>query len=331
MLPRLRKFILVIVLAAIVSCQSTPTSLSKRIVPSSPSKTPDNAAVYKANSSPTIAGCQVFPADNPWNRDISQEPIDVNTDKYIASINKGGKFLNPNFGSKVKYGITYIIVDSTQPKVPVQFEYVDESDPDPYPIPPNPPIQVNSDSQLVILEKDNCMLYELYNPQYTEDVGWSATAGAIFDLKSNALRPDCWTSADGAGLAILPGLVRYDEVASGKIQHALRFSVSQTQRAFIHPATHFASRFKNPNLPPMGLRLRLKANFDTSKYTGHARVILNALKKYGLIVAENGTSWNITGAPDRRWNDDDLNQLKQVPGSAFEVVATGAIRKACRT
>ncbi|BAZ23547.1 hypothetical protein NIES4073_44360 [Kalymmatonema gypsitolerans NIES-4073] len=329
MLPSLRKFILVIVLAAIVSCQSTPTSLSKRTVPSSQTKTPDNWAVSKANSSPTIAGCQVFPADNPWNQDISQEPVDVNADKYIASINRGGKFLNPNFGSKAKYGIPYTIVDSTQPKVPVQFEYVDESDPDPYPIPPNPPIQASEDRHLIILEKDNCMLYELYNAQYSEDVGWSAGTGAIFDLKSNALRPDCWTSADAAGLAILPGLVRYDEVASGKIQHALRLSVSQTQQAFIHPATHYASRFTNPNLPPMGLRLRLKASFDTSRYTGQARVILNALKKYGLIVADNGTSWNITGAPDRRWNDDDLNQLKQVPGSAFEVIASGAIRKEC--
>ena len=325
----MRKFILVFVLVAIVSCKSTPTSLGQQSVPPRPTKTLENSAVKSTNSSPTIAGCQVFPVDNPWNQDISQEPVDVNTDKYIASINRGGKFLNPNFGSNDKYGIPYIIVDSTQPKVPVQFEYVDESDLDPYPIPPNPPIQVNEDSQLVILEKDNCMLYELYNPQYTEDVGWSAYSGAIFDLKSNALRPDCWTSADAAGLAILPGLVRYDEVASGKIHHALRFSVSQTQRAFIHPATHFASRLKNPNLPPMGLRLRLKASFDTSRYTGLARVILNALKKYGLIVADNGTSWNITGAPDRRWNDNDLNQLKQVPGSAFEVVASGAIRKEC--
>ncbi|GAA6616605.1 hypothetical protein [Scytonema sp. NUACC26] len=220
-------------------------------------------------------------------------------------------------------------MNTTQPKVPIQFvtDYgVEESNPGPYPI---PPIQVGEDSQLIILEKDNCRLYELLNAQYIEEIGWSAEAGVIFDLKSNALRPDCWTSADGAGLAILPGLVRYDEVASGKIQHALRFSVKQTQRAFIHPATHYASDFKNPNLPPMGLRWRLKANFDTSKYTGHARVILNALKKYGLIVAENGTSWNIMGTPDRRWNDNELNQLKRVPGSAFEVVASGAIREKC--
>jgi hypothetical protein len=329
MLPSLRKFILVFVLVVLVSCQPTPTLLSKRTVPPSPSKTPENFAVESDNSSPTIAGCRVFPADNPWNQDISQKPIDVNTDKYIASINEGGKFLNPNFGSLAEYGIRYIIVDSTQPKVSVQFQYVDESDLDPYPIPPNTPVQVSEVSHLVILEKDNCMLYELLNAQYTEDIGWSAETGAIFDLKSNALRPDCWTSADAAGLAILPGLVRYDEVASGKIQHALRFSVKQTQQAFIHPATHFTRRLKDPNLPPMGLRLRLKANFDTSKYTGHARVILNALKKYGLIVAEDGTSWNIMGAPDRRWNDNELNQLKRVPGSAFEVVASGAIRKEC--
>jgi hypothetical protein len=329
MLPSLRKFILVFVLVVLASCQPTPTLLKQETVTPSPTKTPEKITVELANSSPTIAGCRLFPADNPWNQDISQKSIDVNTDKYIASINEGGKFLNPNFGSKAEYGIPYIIVDSTQPKVPVQFEYVDESDLDPYPIPPNTPVQVGEHSQLIILEKDNCRLYELLNAQYIEEIGWSAETGAIFDLKSNALRPDCWTSADAAGLAILPGLVRYDEVASGKIQHALRFSVKQTQRAFIHPATHFTSRLKDPNLPPMGLRLRLKANFDTSKYTGHARVILNALKKYGLIVAENGTSWNITGVPDRRWNDNDLNQLKQVPGNVFEVVASGAIREKC--
>ena len=309
-----KKLILVIFFVIFASFQVTPTALAEP---------------------PSIEGCKVFPANNPWNRDISNDPVNPNSSKYIASI--GQEKLHPDFGSEpdqpgTLYGIPYTVVNKTQPKVPIHFVSdfgVEESNPGPYPIPPNAPIEGGSDRHVLVLEKDNCKLYELYNAQRQADNSWNADSGAIFDLKSNALRPDCWTSADAAGLAILPGLVRYDEVASGKIQHALRFSVNQTQRAFIHPATHFASRLKNPNLPPMGLRLRLKASFDTSRYTGLARVILNALKKYGLIVADNGTSWNITGAPDRRWNDNDLNQLKQVPGSAFEVVASGAIRKEC--
>ena len=209
--------------------------------------------------------------------------------------------------------------------MPVEFvEYGDESDPGPYPIPANAPVEFGSDHHLLVLASGECKLYELYHAQRAGN-GWRAGSGAVFDLGSNTLRPDGWTSADAAGLPILPGLVRYDEVQSGAILHALRVTVETTSRGFIHPATHFASDDDNPNLPPMGLRLRLRADYDISHFTGEARVILEALKRYGLIVADNGTSWFITGATDSRWNDEDLDQLKTVPGSAFEAVYTGNV------
>jgi hypothetical protein len=211
------------------------------------------------------------------------------------------------------------------------FDYADESDPGPYPIPPDAPIEggVSStgDRHVLVLDKDNCRLYETWNSHYLGP-GWHCGSGAIFDLTSNKLRPDYWTSADAAGLPILPGLVRYDEaVLQQEVNHAFRFTVQSTQRAFIHPATHYASSNTDPNAPPMGLRVRLKANFDISRFSGAARVILVALKKYGMILADNGSDWFITGATDSRWNDEDLNQLKTVSGSAFEVVQTGPIIK----
>jgi hypothetical protein len=211
--------------------------------------------------------------------------------------------------------------------VPINFvEYGDESDPGPYPIPPDAPVEAGGDHHVLVIDSDTCMLYELYHAEYVGP-GWEAGSGAVFDLNSNKLRPEGWTSADAAGLPIFPGLVRYDEVSAGEIRHALRFTVERSQRAYIHPATHYASDRDDPSLPPMGLRLRLKANYDISRYTGMAKVILTALKKYGMIVADNGTSWFITGATDPRWDDDDLNQLKKVPGSAFEVVKSGEIVK----
>jgi hypothetical protein len=186
------------------------------------------------------------------------------------------------------------------------------------------PIEGGSDRHAIALQQETCRLYELFNAQPAGD-RWMASSGAVFDLRSNALRPEGWTSADAAGLPILPGLAKYDEVKSGRITHALRVTVGQTQRGYIYPATHWASSDADPDLPPMGLRLRLRADFDLSPYTGDTRVILEALKTYGLIVADNGTSWYITGAMDPRWDDDDLNQLKTVPGSAFEAVDTGPI------
>jgi len=284
-----------------------------------------------ASGSPQIAGCPVFPPDNPWNRDISKDPVDPNSANYIAHMNGNTKSLHPDFGSDPTYGIPYVVVAGTQPKAPMSFDYDMESDPGPYPFPPNAPIEGGSNStgdrHVLVLDKDNCLLYETWDSHFVNP-GWHCGSGAIFNLKSNQLRPDTWTSADAAGLPILPGLVRYDEaVTEGEIRHALRFTVQSTQRAFIHPATHYASSSTDPNAPPMGLRVRLKANYDLTRFHGTALVILNALKKYGLILADNGSDWYITGATDTRWDDEDLNQLKTVPASVFEVVQSGAIIK----
>lgn len=289
--------------------------------------TPQNYLPIVSKSGAGIASCPVFPADNPWNRDISNDPVDPNSNAYIASINQGAQFLHADFGSNPDYGIPYKVVPGTQQRVPITFnEFGDESDPGPYPIPPDAPIEAGSDRHVLVIDSDNCMLYELYHAgKDTSGPGWSAGSGAIFNLRSNALRPDGWTSADAAGLPIFAGLVRYDEITAGAIQHALRFTVWRSQDAYVHPATHAAGSTTNPAFPPMGLRVRLKASYDISSYTGQARVVLEALKRYGMFVADNGSSWFITGATDPRWNDDDLDQLKQVPGSAFEVVQLGTI------
>ncbi len=295
-----------------------------------PSATPVSTPTPVAGSSPMIAGCPIFPADNSWNTDISNYPVHSNSSAYISSIGSSGH-LHPDFGGNGEYGIPYITVSSTtQSSVPVSFEYDDESDAGPYPVPTTAPIEggasSSGDRHVIAVDTATCTLYELYGA-YPSASGWQAGSGAKFNLRSNSLRPDYWTSADAAGLPILPGLVRYNEVAAGVINHALRFTVSNTQRGFIHPATHFASSSTLASRPPMGLRLRLKAGYDVSGFTGQSRVILEALKKYGMIVADNGSNWFITGASDTRWNDDDLNQLKSVPGSAFEAVETGPIIK----
>lgn len=277
-------------------------------------------------ASTTFEGCQVFPADNPWNTDISNAPVHVNSENFIASINKGKKFLHADFGSNPDYGIPYTTVRGNQLKVPISAYYADETDPGPYPIPDNAPIEAGGDKHVIVLDTDNCKLYEMYDSTKATN-GWEIGSGAVFDLMSNILRPDYWTSADAAGLPIFPGLAKYEEVKSGKITHALRFTVSKTQKGFIHPATHFASSSTDANLPPMGLRVRLKKDFNISSYTGDTRVILEGLKTYGMIVADNGSDWFISGATDMRWDDEDLNQLKTVPGSAFEAVDTGPIIK----
>jgi hypothetical protein len=283
--------------------------------------------VTHAPSGPIIGGCSMFPPTDPLNQDISQLPLHPNSANYINAINASGRTrLHPDFGSNPDYGIPYIVVPATQPRVPVSFEYADESDPGPYPIPANAPIEGGGDRHVLVLTSGECKLYELFAAEYIGP-GWQAGSGAIFDLaRTNPQRPSTWTSADAAGLPILPALVRYDEVAAGEIRHALRFTVPRSQRGFIHPATHFASSLTDPNLPPMGLRLRLKADYDLSRFSGQSLVILRALKKYGMILADNGSAWFISGATDRRWNDTDLNQIKTVPSSVFEVVDTGPIR-----
>jgi len=305
------------------STTSTSTSTTSSTTSTTTTTTRPPTTGWAQNGS--LGTCSVFPSDNPWNQDVSALPVDSNSAGYLSGIAGlgGNQALHPDFGGGGAYGIPYITVPGTQPLVPITFNaYGDESDPGPYPIPLAAPVEGGSDAHVLAVDRDHCKLYELFAAS-AGATSWTAASGAVFDLTSNALRPEGWTSADAAGLPIFPGLVRYDEVASGHIDHALRFTVSRTQRAYLHPATHWASSSTDPNLPPMGLRFRLKANFDLSAYTGHARVVLTALKKYGMIVADNGSNWFITGAADTRWHDVDLGQLKRVPGSAFEVVNTG--------
>jgi hypothetical protein len=276
---------------------------------------------------PHEGACQIFPASNPLNQDISHAPVDPNSKRYIASIG-AQVHLHADFGSNPAQGIPYVVVGPNQPKVPIHFtEYGGESDPGPYPIPANAPVEgagEEGDRHVLVLQEGACKLYELYAARHSA-TGWQAGSGAVFHLRGNALRPEGWTSADAAGLPIFPLLARYPEVRAGEIDHALRVTVERTQRGYIHPATHFASDSSDPSLPPMGLRLRLKAGYSLAGYHGEALVILRTLKRYGLIVADNGAPWYITGAPDPRWNDKDLNQLTRVPGSAFEAVRSGPI------
>jgi len=266
--------------------------------------------------------CTIFPADNPWNTDISTAPLNARSAAWVASIGAATN-LHPDFGTP--YGIPYVEVPAGQPGVNVTFDYDDESDHAPYPIPPNAPVENGSDAHVLVLSRSECKLYELYAASKQANGSWHAGSGAIFDLRSNALRPDGWTSADAAGLPILPGLVRYDEVAAGAIDHALRFTVSRTSRGYIHPATHFASSITDPNVPPMGARFRLKASFSCAAYSREVQVICAAMKRYGMFVADNGSNWYVTGAPDSRWNDAALDDMKRIPGSAFEAVETGPV------
>jgi hypothetical protein len=268
---------------------------------------------------------RLFPADNPWNQPVDTAQVDPNSAAIINLIG-ATKAFHPDFGANWNggpFGIPYVVVSGTQARVPVTFDYDDESDPGPYPIPPNPPIEggpsSTGDRHILIVDRDNWKLYELF-AAYPQGNGWRAGSGAIFDLNSNALRPAGWTSADAAGLPILPGLVRYDEVAAGAITHALRFTVSRSRRGYLHPARHWASSDTSSLRPPMGMRVRLKASFNVASYPPSARVILQALKKYGMIVADNGSDWYVTGVADARWNDGEINSLKALRGSDFEVV-----------
>jgi hypothetical protein len=275
-----------------------------------------------------LTDIQVFPADNPWNTDISGADVDPNSDNLIASIGLTAH-LHPDFGTVWEgdpIGIPYNTVGKDQQKVAVTFSYDDQSDPGPYPIPPNAKIEAGSDRHVLVIDTVNLKLYELFAAEKQSDHAWTAGSGAIFDLQSNALRPDYWTSADAAGLPIFPGLVRYDEVVEkGEINHALRFTVENTRNAFVHPATHAASDLTGANYPPMGMRVRLKAGFDITGFSPHVQVILRALKKYGMFVADNGSNWYITGTHDMRWNDDELGELKTIAGSNFEVVKMGTV------
>jgi hypothetical protein len=282
-----------------------------------------------ANAS--LGGKQVFPDDNPWNLDISHVPVDPNSETYISSIGADAP-LHPDFGTVydgAPWGIPYVVVPGTQPRLPVTFEYEDESDQEMYPIPADAPIEggpnSDGDRHVIVLDRDHWKLYELFAARQ-EDGNWHAAAGAVFDLRSNLLRPAGWTSADAAGFPIFAGLVRYDEVVEQKeIRHALRFTAKPTRRAYIYPARHYASKDTNETLPPMGLRVRLKASHDISGFPPSAQVILKALKKYGMMLADNGGKWFLSGAPDPRWNDKELDSLKGVTGKDFEVIRIGNI------
>lgn len=290
-------------------------------------KAADIAPTQAAQSNST-GSLRVFPADNPWNTDISKESTDPNSDNIIAGIGKDVN-LHPDFGTvweNAPIGIPYNLVGKDQPMRSMSFQYDSESDPGPYPIPPEALIESGSDRHVIVVDTVNLKLYELFSAVRNKDNSWSAGSGAVFDLTSNNLRPDTWTSADAAGLPIFPGLVRYDEVVEkGVISHALRFTVKNSRNAFIHPATHAASSSSNQNYPPMGMRVRLKAGFDISGFAPHIQVILKALKKYGMFVADNGSNWYISGAPDTRWDDEELGELKTIAGSNFEVVKMGTV------
>lgn len=277
--------------------------------------------------------CPLLPADNIWNTPIDQLPRDARSDAYIQSIGPGGG-LHPDFGAGLldgqPLGIPFVTVPRGQAGVAVRFDVAEESDPGPYPIPADAPIEGGScsdgDRHVLVVEEGSCTLYELFDAQQRADGSWQAFGGAIFDLRSNDLRPDGWTSADAAGLPILPGLVRYEEIAAGAIKHALRFTVQRTQEAYVWPARHEASAITNPDVPPMGQRFRLKAEVDISGFSATNQVILTALKTYGMFLADNGSDWFLSGAPDERWDNDDLRALQErIQGRDFEAVDVSAL------
>jgi hypothetical protein len=256
-----------------------------------------------------------------WNRDVSSLPIASNSASMVSAIGINA-YLHPDFDAAGD-GIPYNIVTSGTPTYTVAFQYADESDAGPYPIPTSPRIEGGSDAHLLAIDVTQCKLWELYQVSRPGS-GWAAGSGAVFDLRSNALRPEGWTSADAAGLPIFPGLVRYEEVVSGSISHAIRFTAPHTC-GYIYPARHLTAS-PCSNLPPMGLRVRLKASVDISGFGPNARVVLTALKRYGMILADNGSPWYISGAPDSRWNDDEFHQLQNLTGADFEVVDTSGLR-----
>ena len=275
-----------------------------------------------------VAGCPVFPADNHWNLRVDRLPVHPNSGAIVRSIGAGDN-MHADFGSGryegAPIGIPYTSVPRGQPRVPVTFDYASESDRGRYPIPPRVPIEggrgSDGDRHVIVVDRARCRLHELFDAHPIDGgARWHAGSGAIFDLRSNRLRRRGYTSADAAGLPILPGLARYPEVRRGRITHALRFTASRTRRAFVYPARHFASSLTDPDLPAMGQRLRLRRAFDISRFPRQSRIVLRALKRYGMILADNGSSWYVSGAPHRGWDNDDLHSLHDVPGSAFEVV-----------
>lgn len=301
-----------------------------------------SAGQANVGDGPVVGKCAVFPSNNAWNLDVSALPVHANSDAFIDSIGRDDT-LHPDFGTEwegAPIGIPYEVVDGID-KVNITFtDYGDESDPGPYPIPRDAAIEggpdADGDRHVLVIDESDCKLYELYRAFPQSDGSWEADSGAVWDLKNNSGRgPNVpipapgkqgYTSADAAGLAIFPGLARYDEIVErGELLHALRFTVSQSQAKWVWPATHYASDDPDSNLPPMGLRLRMRSSYDCSNYSDEVQVLCRGLKRFGMIVADNGSSWYVSGAPDPRWNDEHLNDFKTIPGSAFEVVDTSSL------
>jgi hypothetical protein len=276
------------------------------------------------SAAPPTSNCPLLPSTNVWNKRVDDLPVHSNSRRLINTIGRDEP-LHPDFGEYLGYGIPYNVVGDATPRRRVMFQYADESDHVRYPIPYQPKIEAGSDRHLLMWDTRNCMLYELFNARKT-DAGWRAGSGAVWDLTSNRLRPNGWTSADAAGLPILPGLVRYQEVQAGAIRHAIRFTAPRTRDSHIYPARHHAGVGMGSHLPPMGLRVRLKRGFDISGFSPRMRVILLAMKRYGMILADNGSPWFFSGTSDLRWSDDRLNELKSLRGRHFEVVDTSELR-----
>jgi hypothetical protein len=284
-------------------------------------------AAASASRLPQAPVCPVFPASSPWNQRVDKLPVEPRSNRIVARIGVDDH-AHADFGSGLwkgsPIGIPVTVVRGTQAKSRVAFHYASESDKGTYPIPKNVAIeggrQSDGDRHALIVDRDACKLYELFGLYPNANGGWRAGSGAIFDLRSNKLRPAGWTSADAAGLPILPGLARYEDVAKGRIDHALRFTVSDSRRGYVWPARHFASDNTDPDLPPMGMRFRLKQSYQIAGFPRQARIVLQALKEYGMIVADNGSDWYLSGAPHAKWSNDQLHTLHRVPGSAFEVV-----------
>jgi hypothetical protein len=280
---------------------------------------------------PAARNCPVFPASNAWNQRVDELPVAADSTQLIASIGLDSP-VHADFGSGRwdggPIGIPFDVVSRTTPRSRVSFEYADESDRVRYPIPRHVHIeggpQATGDRHSILVDRSACRLDELYDLRHTGH-GWTAGSGAVWSLRSNHLRPAGWTSADAAGLPIFPGLARWDEVARGVIDHALRFTAPRTRRAYVYPARHYASTSSDPSLPPMGLRVRLKASVNVSAFPRQARVVLRALQRYGMILADNGSPWYVSGAPDRHWNNDDLHSLGRLTGADFEVVDTSSL------
>lgn len=331
-----RKMILIVLVLFVFACdlpstQSTPTSLIE--TPPAETAAPVNTEVVDtavpsapSGNGPILANCPMFPANNIWNTPVDSLPIHAMSDAWIDNIGRD-EGLHMDFGSGESdgglIGIPYNIVSgSSVSQYTVEFYYPDESDLDPYPIPDIPLMEFGSDHHILVVDTDTCMLYEIFDASF-DSGNWSGGGGAIWDLNSNTLRPDTWTSADAAGLPILPGLIRYDEVAAGEIRHTIRFTVEETA-GYIWPARHQTSDPQD-GIPPLGALFRLKADYDISSFSPEMQVILQAMKTYGIILADNGTDWFVSGVPDDRWDNDMLHELDVLTGNDFDAVDTSVL------